>query len=333
VQEKNIVANTYWADNERFADIINVGMFQAKKVLSAEQLSERDGYLGHAEKKKKQDSIQRYRDVTKKADFGTNFMIIGIENQSELHLAMPVRVMGYEFMNYNKQLKEIKASHDKKKDLSGIELLSGISREEKLQAVCTLVIYYGKEPWTGPTRLSEMMDFGDLPEEVRNVVADYPIHVLDVRRFEDSEKLESEARLFFGILQRDEDTDKCEEYCEENKEAFQNLSDDTYEAIVAFTNSEKLLEDKKVNMNEEGGVDMCKAFEGMILKGEKRGEARGEVRGEARGEARGEQKMMRLIQCMTEDGALDSIPRIASEPSFYQEMLKKYNIGNELAVS
>jgi len=315
VQEKNIVANTYWADNERFADVINVGMFQAKKVLSAEQLSERDGYLAHA--KKKQDSIQRYRDVTKKADFGTNFMIIGIENQSELHLAMPDRVMGYEFMNYNKQLKEIKAYHDKKKDLTGIELLSGISREEKLQAVCTLVIYYGKEPWTGPTRLSEMLDFGDLPEEVRSVVADYPIHVLDVRRFEDSEKLETEARLFFGMLQRDEDTDKCEAYWEENKEAFQNLSDDTYEAIVTFTNSEQLLEDKKNNMNEEGGIDMCKAFEGMILKAEERCE----------------KKMMRLIQCMTEDGDLESIPRIASEPSFYQEMLQKYHLGNEMTMS
>ena len=315
MQEKNIVANTYWADNERFADVINVGMFQAKKVLSAEQLSERDGYLAHA--KKKQDSIQRYRDVTKKADFGTNFMIIGIENQSELHLAMPVRVMGYEFMNYNKQLKEIKAYHDKKKDLTGIELLSGISREEKLQAVCTLVIYYGKEPWTGPTRLSEMLDFGDLPEEVRSVVADYPIHVLDVRRFEDSEKLETEARLFFGMLQRDEDTDKCEAYWEENKEAFQNLSDDTYEAIVTFTNSEQLLEDKKNNMNEEGGIDMCKAFEGMILKAEERCE----------------KKMMRLIQCMTEDGDLESIPRIASEPSFYQEMLQKYHLGNEMTMS
>lgn len=325
MQEKNIVANTYWADSERFADVINVGMFQAKKVLSAGQLSECDGYLGYAEKKKKQDSIQRYRDVTKKADFGTNFMIIGIENQSELHLAMPVRVMGYEFMNYNKQLKKIKASHDKKKDLTSIELLSGISREERLQPICTLVICYGKEPWTGPTRLSEMLDFGDLPEEVRNVVADYPIHVLDVRRFEDSEKLESEARLLFGILQRDEDTEMCVEYWEENKEAFQNLSDDTYEAIVTFTNSGQLLEDKKANMNEEGGVDMCKAFEGMILKGEERGKKLGEERGE--------KKMMRLIQCMTEDGALESIPRIASEPSFYQEMLQKYHIGNEMAMS
>lgn len=310
MQEKNIIANNYWSDNERFADVINVGMFQAKKVLSANKLSECDGYLGHLEKKRKSESIQKYRDVSKKADFGTTFMILGIENQSELHLAMPVRIMGYEFMNYNKQLKEIKAIHDKKKDLTGIEYLSGISREEKLQPVCTLIIYYGKEPWSGPTRLSEMLDFSDLPEEVRNVVADYPIHVLDVRRFKDSEKLETEARLFFGMLQRDEDTDKCIEYWEENREAFQNISDDTYDAIATFTRSEKLLENCQVYTNEEGGIDMCKAFEGLILQGEERGE----------------QKMMQLIQCMTADGELESIPRIASEPEFYKEMLEKYQI-------
>jgi hypothetical protein len=68
VQEKNIIANNYWSDNERFADVINVGMFQAKKVLSANKLSECDGYLGHLEKKRKSESIQKYRDVSKKAD-------------------------------------------------------------------------------------------------------------------------------------------------------------------------------------------------------------------------------------------------------------------------
>lgn len=62
---------------------------------------------------------------------------------------------------------------------------------------------------------------------------------------------------------------------------------------------------------------MCKAFEEMILDGEERGEERGE------------QKMMRLIQCMTADGDLDSIPRIASEPEFYKEMLERYQIVNE----
>ena len=36
------------------------------------------------------------------------------------------------------------------------------------------------------------------------------------------------------------------------------------------------------------------------------------------------ERVLQLIQKMAEDGMLDSIPRLAKEPAFYQEMLKKY---------
>ena len=310
MQEKNIIANTYWANNERFADVMNVGMFQ-EKVLTAEQLSERDGYLGHVEKDKDDSSIQRSRDVTKKAAFGTNFIILTTENQSDIHYAMPVRVMGYEFLDYNRQLKEIKAVHDKKKDLHGAEYLSGFSKGDKLHAVCTLVIYYGKNPWTGPTRLSEMLDLSELPEAARNMVVDYPIHIIDARRFKDSEKLETDARLFFGMIQRDENADEWAKYVEENREAFQNISTDTYDAIATFTRTGKFLDNKHKYMSEEGDVDMCKAMDDLIK----------------RGEESGKMKIIKLIQCMAADGLSNLIPKIAEETDFCEKMFAKYDIG------
>lgn len=309
MQEKNIIANTYWADNERFADVMNVGMFQ-EKVLTAEQLSEREGYLGYVEKEKHDSSIQRSRDVTKKAAFGTNFVILTTENQNDIHFAMPVRIMGYEFLDYNRQLKEIKAAHEKKKDLHGAEYLSGFSRDDKLQPVCTLVIYYGKEPWTGPTSLSEMLDLDELPEAVKNMVADYPIHIIEARRFKDSEKLETDARLFFGMIQRDENADELAKYVEENKDAFQNISSDTYDAIATFTKTGKFLDNKDKYLGKEGDVDMCKAMDDLIK----------------RGEERGENKMIKLIQCMVADGSSDLIPRIAEETDFCKKMYAKYGI-------
>lgn len=305
MQEKNVVANTYWADNERFADVMNVGMFQ-DKVLTAEQLSEKDGYLGLVNKEKVENTIQRNRDVTKKVAFGTNFVILSIENQSDIHYAMPVRVMGYEFMDYNRQLKDIRAIHEKKKDLYGAEYLSGFSKEDKLQPVCTLVIYYGKEPWTGPKRLSDMLDFKELPETVKGVVADYPIHIVDARRFENSEQLETDARLLFGVLKRDEDKDEWIRYVEENKQSFQHISSDTYHAIATFTKAGKLLGNEQNYISEEGDVDMCKALDDLIKDGE--------------------QRIKKLIECLVADGLSDAIPRIASEPDFCDEMLVKYNI-------
>lgn len=113
------------------------------------------------------------------------------------------------------------------------------------------MIYYGKEPWSGPTRLSEMLDFSELPATVRNMVADYPIHIIDARRFKDSEKLETDARLFFGMIQRDENADEWSKYVEENREAFQNISSDTYDAIATFTKTGKFLESKDKYLGKE----------------------------------------------------------------------------------
>lgn len=309
MQEKNVIANTYWADNERFADIMNVGLFQ-KKVLTAEQLSERDGYLGRVKQRQNESDLQRNRDVTKKAAYGTNFVIVSAENQDSIHYAMPVRIMGYEFMEYNRQLKELKALHDKKKDLYGAEFLSGLSADDKLHAVCTLVIYYGKEPWTGSTCLTDMLDFSEIPEEIRDIVADYPIHVIDARRFEDSEKLETEARLFFGMLQRDEDADSWQEYVNENREGFQNLSTDTYDAIATFTKMGQMLDTKETYEDGNGGCDMCKAMEDLI----------------ARGEAQGEEKLSKLITILMKQNLLQDIELATSDKQAREKMYIQYGI-------
>lgn len=56
---------------------------------------------------------------------------------------------------------------------------------------------------------------------------------------------------------------------------------------------------------------MCKAMDDLIK----------------RGEERGEMKMIKLIQCMVADGALNLIPRIAEEADFCEKMFAKYDIG------
>lgn len=265
MQEKNIITNAYWSDNERFADIINVGIFKAKKVLSAEKLEEVNGILNtFIDKRGKKKGINRYRDVVKKAAFGTNFMIMGIENQTDIHYVMPVRVMGYDFMSYDKQWKEIKKQHEKAKDLKGAEYLSGFSKTDKLAPMCTLVLYYGEKPWDGPTRLSELLDFTDVPESVKEVIADYPIHVIDVRRFTESEKLESDARLLFGILQREGNAEEMRSYREENEEAFSNMREEAYDAIAILTKSEGILEMKERRKSKDPRQNLCKAFREML---------------------------------------------------------------------
>ncbi len=56
------------------------------------------------------------------------------------------------------------------------------------------------------------------------------------------------------------------------------------------------------------------------------GKAIGIAEGKAEGKVEGMTKIMQLIRCMSEDGNLEYIPKLATDPDFYQAMVVKYNI-------
>ena len=54
---------------------------------------------------------QKYRDILKRAEIKTDgksaYLLLGIENQSEIHYAMVIRTMLYDALNYSAQMAEI----------------------------------------------------------------------------------------------------------------------------------------------------------------------------------------------------------------------------------
>jgi len=114
---------------------------------------------------KKTDAVQRYRDLLKfaviKQDERTSYVLLGIENQTDVHYAMPVRNAIYDALQYGRQVADIAAGHRRNKnDFSGKnngEYLSGFLKEDHIRPVITLVIHFGAEEWDGPLSLHEMM--------------------------------------------------------------------------------------------------------------------------------------------------------------------------------
>lgn len=265
MKEKDLAANKYFRDNRRFADVMNVGLFGGEKIVRAECLKDKDVFAGSMEgKRQKKTGVLEYRDVIKKSMFGVNFAILGVENQTDIHYAMPARIMGYDYLSYKEQLQEIRKRHREDKDLSGAEYTSGFSKTDKLHPTLTLIIYYGKEPWDGPGCLSEILDWTQIPEKLRKLVVDYPIYVLDVQRFQHTEELSTDVELLFGVLQRRENKKELQSYVEERREIFSDIPEDTYDMLEAFTNINEL---KKIHQNkkEKGGknMDFCKALEDL----------------------------------------------------------------------
>lgn len=269
----NVVTNQYWEDNVRFADMTNLVVFGGMQFLKAEDLLPETQSSGTTQKnRKKRKALERARDIIRKATIGSNYVMIGIENQSEINYTMPVRIMGYNFLGYDRQIKELQKIHRQKNDLKpGAEFLSGISASDRLKPTFTYVLYYGTEPWSGPNSLFELIDWSDIPNDLRKCIADYPIKVVDLRHLEDSEKLHSDARLLIGFLKRSENVNDLKNYVKDNEREFSALPDDTIELISVLTKSENLLTSKDDYMNEEGAIDMCKALEDLKEEGRQEG--------------------------------------------------------------
>ena len=85
---------------------------------------------------------------------------------------MPARCMEYDALDYAGQLRKKRLRHRKKKDLKGsTQFLSGLTPEEKLDPVVTLVFYHGKKKWEACRGLHGMLNFEGENEIFRKYTA------------------------------------------------------------------------------------------------------------------------------------------------------------------
>lgn len=96
------------------------------------------------------------------------FALLGIENQATIDADMPLRIIGYDGAEYRGQLFTIKTE-------------DGSIRRNKnpRYPVVSIVVYFGKQEWKRPLRLLEAVD---VPKRLENIVNDYKIRVVDLRR-------------------------------------------------------------------------------------------------------------------------------------------------------
>lgn len=85
------ILKAFWRNNERFADLFNAVLFDGKQILKPEELQEADTDLSSVLKiNSHAETIQKVFDVVKKTAYGVDFMIWGLENQDNVHYAMPL---------------------------------------------------------------------------------------------------------------------------------------------------------------------------------------------------------------------------------------------------
>ena len=262
------VTKAYMKENTVFADAFNYLIYGGKAVVDPAQLQELDTTeialpFGAQDENGNQpdDAVQKYRDVLKSAvikqDGEAAYILLGIENQTDIHYAMPVRNIIYDALQYGKQVADIAAKHRTggSKGHSRGEYLSEFYKDDKITPVITLVLHFGANEWDGPLSLHEMMAVKN--ESLLNFVQDYQIHLIDPAKLskEDLERFSTSLREVIGYIKYSKDKKRLTEFLTDNPRMLMEAN--AARVIKAVTNTPlDIPEDAEV-------IDVCKAVEDM----------------------------------------------------------------------
>ena len=290
----------YTRENSIFADAFNFLLYGGEQINKPEALQVHDmteiAIPFSAERdirKASKDVTEKYRDVLKTAvvmqDSEMAYILLGIENQTKIHYAMPVRNCIYDALRYGRQITDISAKHKneqrQKKKLKNkyddskrseivycqsyektpddAEFLSGFYKEDRLIPVITLVIHFGAEAWDGPLSLHEMMDVKD--EKLLEFIQDYKIHLIEPSKLskEDLEKFSTSLGTVLGYIKYSKDEEKLSEFIIEN--LHKPIDVNAARVIQATTHTEMEIPEKAEVVN------VCEAIDNMMKHSEEKG--------------------------------------------------------------
>lgn len=269
--KKDIAEKLYTENNRIFADIVNYMVYDGAEIVHPADLME----LGSEELMLKgEDKQQRYRDVMKKAvirqDKDAIYMLVSLENQSEVHYAMPVRNMLNDAMRYMRQVEQIRRERfqqgrqgNQMQEYTPIEgqihaeFLSGMTEQDKLLPIITIVILFQDQTWNGPKSIHEMLNTTD--PAVLKYVQDYKIHVIAPADMTEDElrKFQSSMREVLNFIKYSKDKRKLAQIMQADAERFKHMEREAVQLLNLVTGAEMEMDE------EEEVVNMCKAIQDM----------------------------------------------------------------------
>ena len=297
--EIDVCWKEYFRDDARYADLINGIGCNGQQLVKANDLQETDSQMviGKRYKALEKGGRIHIRDMVRKVAFGVNFAIIGLENQEMVDYSMPLRCLEYDVGEYEKQAGRIRRKLRKQKGLNAEEYLYGFKKESRLYPVVTFILYGGKEIWDGPESLHDMLDWTDVPEKLKQFVSDYPIHVIKIREFENTDVFTTDVKQVFDFIRCSGDRQALAKLVQKD-EAYQAMKEDAYEVATRYVNAEELIQVKDEYRGKDGKVNMCQALKELIEDGRAEGRAEGRALGLADGRKE-------IVLRMYADGNLD----------------------------
>lgn len=323
-QKNNAICN-YLSDPAIFADFINGSIHHGQKALLPHLLLDRN-VVSHTKEEPFANSrqipkyIERQRDTLKAVCNNNHFLIIGIEAQDKVNYTIPLRCMEYDVIEYKRQLKEL--GKRREKSLTEAEFLSGISKDQKLNPVITIVFYHGKDPYDGCTNLHDMLELNEENQTYKRFTTDYHMNLV---RPEDLDETVFETGLheLIGFLKYQNNKQELIKFVDQDKERIENMNEETFDAISAILSlPKKIIKQKKHTEGDD--YNMCQAMKEWIADERNAGIKEGERMGIEQGIREGESRFVSLTAILLASQRLDDLNKAISDEFFRNSLYKEY---------
>ena len=263
--KKDTYTRPFMANKERFAELINVHIYQGKDFVKPEMLKKlRGGYPALASA-----TGEKVRDILMEQE--SPRMRYGMELETGIDYGMPERIMLYDTGEYEEQIRERnKNKRSKGENQSYTEKKSRMKMGERFVPVITIVLYLGEGKWDASQRLTEMLEISSKVQKYAGrFIQDYGIQVVEAD-FVNPEAYRTDLKEFFMALQCRNDRKKLRALLQSDE--FQHLEHETEMAIAVNLNLKPI-----ITKMEEEEISMCKAFEELMIEQEELGMEKGDA--------------------------------------------------------
>lgn len=298
--EKDITQKTLEAYNDVFADIVNVLLFDGKRIIREDDLEDASV---HSQYKADDRIHEQERDVVKYWKNGNiRIALYGLENQMKVDRDMPLRVISYDSAAYRAQLLA-----DTHKDEGS---RTGDLKNFRYPAV-TLVLYFGYEQhWNKP---SALLDCLYIPVELKPFVSDYKINIFEIAWLSDDKlkMFKSDFRIvadYFSQMRKNKNYIPSADTIRHVHETLQ---------LLTVLTKDRRFEEAYCG-SEKGGADttMCEVLDRI----ENRGYDRGLEKGLEKGLEQGKEGMAYLYNVLIESGRMEELNRITKDLEYRKKL-------------
>lgn len=262
--EPNSALNTYIKRPDRIRDLMEY--YLGEKMPDDWECREAEGFLPARNTKGK--LTFRERDYLGKVSaWGVHFWL-GIENQNTINLTYPWRLMEMDSLTYGREIEAIqeKNTNQKAKYSAEDDFKYRFKKDDVLEPVMNLMLYWGKKEWRRPRTLKEMMGhLSMLPSKLRPLIGNYRAVMIPMRFISDQDldKMESDLKYVLGILKCTASRKRYESYILKNREYFSRIPRSAVDVIDVFTNIRDIrnrLQYVQCQGSEEE-TDMCRVIQ------------------------------------------------------------------------